>query len=91
SLDSLQSATILVALPFVLVMLALCWSLIKELRDDPGAGPARHHALHGMRDAVRAMVGDAVSEQGPVRHPRLRRVAESARDRDDGTGRPPGS
>ncbi|MFE7121779.1 BCCT family transporter [Streptomyces sp. NPDC057654] len=90
-LNSLQSATILVALPFVLVMLALCWSLIKELRDDPGAGPARHHALHGMRDAVRAMVGDVVSEQGPVRHARLRRVVESARDREDGTGSPPGT
>ncbi|MEU4209443.1 BCCT family transporter [Streptomyces sp. NPDC026206] len=85
-LKSLQSATILVALPFVVVMLALCWSLLRELRTDPGAGPARHHAMHGLRDALRTMVGEAVSEQGPVRHPRLRRVAESSRDRDgDGT------
>ncbi|MFD9335376.1 BCCT family transporter [Streptomyces sp. NPDC060028] len=76
-LKSLQTATILVALPFVLVMLLLCWALVKELREDPGAGPARHHALHGMRDAVKAMVGDAVTEQGPARHPRLRRLAES--------------
>ncbi|MFD9356216.1 BCCT family transporter [Streptomyces sp. NPDC060031] len=84
-LKSLQTATILVALPFVLVMLLLCWALVKELREDPGAGPARHHALHGMRDAVKAMVGDAVTEQGPARHPRLRRLAESkGRGREDG-------
>ncbi|MBC2879096.1 MULTISPECIES: BCCT family transporter [Streptomyces] len=90
-LKSLQSATILVALPFVLVMLALCWSLLTELRADPGAGPARHHALHGLRDALRTMVGEAMTEQGPgpVRHPRLRRVAESARERGEGDdGRP---
>ncbi|MFI0976979.1 BCCT family transporter [Streptomyces sp. NPDC021093] len=80
-LNSLQTATILVALPFVLVMLGLCWALIKELREDPGAGPARHHALHGLRDAVRAMVGDAITEHGPDRrHPRLRRAAKSRTD-----------
>ncbi|MFI1101852.1 BCCT family transporter [Streptomyces melanogenes] len=62
-LKSLQTATILVALPFVLVMLGLCWALLKELREDPGAGPARGHALHGVRDAVRAMVGEALTEQ----------------------------
>ncbi|PKV88775.1 BCCT family transporter [Streptomyces sp. TLI_146] len=62
-LKSLQTATILVALPFVLVMLGLCWALIKELREDPGAGPARGHALHGVRDAVRTMVGEALTEQ----------------------------
>ncbi|MEV4432455.1 BCCT family transporter [Streptomyces sp. NPDC049585] len=82
-LTSLQSATILVALPFVLVMLALCGALLSELREDPGAGPARHHALHGLRDALRTMVGDAMTGQGPVRHHRLRRVAESARERGD--------
>lgn len=58
-------------------MLLLCWALVKELREDPGAGPARHHALHGMRDAVTAMVGDALTDHGPARHPGLRRVAES--------------
>ncbi|MFF2191659.1 BCCT family transporter [Streptomyces sp. NPDC058157] len=84
-LKSLQTATILVALPFVIVMLLLCWALLRELRADPGAGPARHPALHGLRDAVRAMVGEAVGESGPDRHPRLRRVAETrARDRGDG-------
>ncbi|MFE2478360.1 BCCT family transporter [Streptomyces sp. NPDC059389] len=83
-LKSLQTATILVALPFVIVMMLLCWALVKELREDPGAGPAHHHALHGMRDAVTAMVGDAVTDRAPTRHPRLRRLAESPRrDRED--------
>ncbi|MEV5981119.1 BCCT family transporter [Streptomyces sp. NPDC052114] len=76
-LNSLQSATILVALPFVIVMLTLCWALLKELREDPGAGPARGHALHGLRDAVRMMVGDAITEQTPDRHHRLRRIVRS--------------
>ncbi|GAA2534558.1 BCCT family transporter [Streptomyces fimbriatus] len=82
-LNSLQTATILVALPFVVVMLLLCWALLKELREDPGAGPARHHALHGLRDVVRAMVGDAVTEQSGVRHHRLRRAARSRTESDD--------
>ncbi|MFD4633361.1 BCCT family transporter [Streptomyces sp. NPDC058284] len=76
-LNSLQSTTILVALPFVVVMLALCWALLKELRADPGAGPARGQALHGLRDAVRTMVGDAITEQTPDRHRRLRRAIRS--------------
>ncbi|MGY3339732.1 choline/carnitine/betaine transport [Streptomyces filamentosus] len=80
-LDSLQTATILVALPFVVVMLVLCWALLKELREDPGAGPARHHALHGMRDAVRTLVGEAMTEQGGgSRHHRLHRAARSRTD-----------
>ncbi|MFF5503803.1 BCCT family transporter [Streptomyces roseolus] len=80
-LNSLQTATILVALPFVVVMLLLCWALVRELREDPGAGPARHHALHGMRDAVRALVGEAMTEQGSgSRHHRLRRAARSRTD-----------
>ncbi|MFE0173405.1 BCCT family transporter [Streptomyces sp. NPDC059002] len=82
-LSSLQSATILVALPFVVVMLTLCWALLKELREDPGAGPARGHALHGLRDAVRAMVGDAITEQTPERHPRLRRIVRSRSQDED--------
>ncbi|MEV5594604.1 BCCT family transporter [Streptomyces sp. NPDC052496] len=87
-LGALQTATILVALPFVFVMLALCWALLKELRGDPGAGPARHQAMHGLRSAVRAIVGETITEQGPVRHPRLRRAADAKRTGDD-TG-PPG-
>ncbi|GAB7187793.1 BCCT family transporter [Kitasatospora sp. Ki12] len=57
-LTALQNATILVALPFVVVMLLLCVSLVKELREDPAAAPSRFHPAHGLRDAVRATVGD---------------------------------
>ncbi|MBA0052168.1 BCCT family transporter [Streptomyces sp. AJS327] len=86
-LESLKSGTILVALPFVLVMLGLCWALLRELRTDPGAGPTRHQRLHGMRDAVRLMVGDELVERRRERrHPRLRRAAESRRA--DGEERP---
>ncbi|MEV6246591.1 BCCT family transporter [Streptomyces sp. NPDC051742] len=79
-LNSLQTATILVALPFVVVMLALCWALLKELREDPGAGPVRHHAMHGLGDAVKALVGEATTEQGGSRHHRLRRAAKARTD-----------
>ncbi|MER7844561.1 BCCT family transporter [Kitasatospora sp. NPDC096077] len=63
-LTALQNATILVALPFVVVMLLLCVSLVKELREDPAAGPSRFHAAHGLRDAVRVAVGEALAERG---------------------------
>ncbi|MFF8315939.1 BCCT family transporter [Streptomyces bobili] len=82
-LNSLQTATILVALPFVVVMLFLCWALLKELREDPGAGPSRQHAMHGLRNIVRTMVGDAVTEQSQTRHYRLRRAAKSRTESDD--------
>ncbi|WP_175410480.1 BCCT family transporter [Streptomyces sp. TRM64462] len=88
-LNSLQTATILVALPFVVVMLGLCWALVTELREDPGAGPARLHALHGLRDVVRTMVGDAVTEAAPARHHRLRRAARARTEGEsegDGSG-----
>ncbi|MER7830413.1 MULTISPECIES: BCCT family transporter [unclassified Streptomyces] len=85
-LNSLQTATILVALPFVVVMLCLCWALLRELREDPGAGLVRHPALHGLRDVVRTMVGDAVTEQVPGRHHRLRRAARARSESEDDTG-----
>ncbi|WP_327682900.1 BCCT family transporter [Kitasatospora sp. NBC_00458] len=61
-LTALQNATILVALPFVVVMLLLCVALVKELREDPAAGPSRLHAAHGLRDAVRVAVGEALAD-----------------------------
>ncbi|MGV9264686.1 BCCT family transporter [Kitasatospora sp. NPDC003701] len=63
-LTALQNATILVALPFVVVMLLLCLALVKELREDPAAGPSRFHAAHGLRDAVRVAVGEAMASAG---------------------------
>lgn len=82
-LNSLQTATILVALPFVVVMLLLCWALLRELREDPGAGPARHHPLHGLREVVQAMVGDVVTDRDRTRHHRLRRAARARTETDD--------
>ncbi|HEX5568912.1 MAG TPA: BCCT family transporter, partial [Streptomyces sp.] len=76
-LEGLKTGTILVALPFAVVMVAMCWALVKELREDPAAGPLRHPAMHGMRDAIRSMVGEAVSDRTTVRHHRLRRAVEA--------------
>ncbi len=68
-LTALQNATILVALPFVVVMLALCVALVKELRMDPAAGQPRFHAAHGLRDAVRVAVGEAMAQARGDRNP----------------------
>ncbi|WP_106399942.1 BCCT family transporter [Actinocorallia populi] len=57
-LESLQQATILVALPFVVVMLLLCAALVKELRQDPGAGPHPRPHPHGLPDAIRRVSGE---------------------------------
>lgn len=60
-LEGLKNATIIVALPFVFVMLLLCVSLMKELMADPGANPLRQHLRHkGFREAMRRMVGQEV-------------------------------
>ncbi|MFC6581174.1 BCCT family transporter [Planomonospora parontospora] len=57
-LEALQQATILVALPFVVVMLLLCAALVKELREDPGAGPRPQFHPHGLPDALRRVSGE---------------------------------
>ncbi|MFE7519858.1 BCCT family transporter [Streptomyces halstedii] len=85
-LDSLQSATILVALPFVVVMLGLCWATVRELKEDPSAGPPRSQALHGLRDAIRKMIGETVSEAPSSTHPRLRRAVDRAQRKDEEEG-----
>ncbi|AWL36975.1 MULTISPECIES: BCCT family transporter [Streptomyces] len=88
-LDSLQSATILVALPFVVVMLGLCWATVRELKEDPSAGPPRSQALHGLRDAVRRMVGETMSEGASSAlptHPRLRRAVDRAQRKEEEEG-----
>jgi len=61
-LQGLKNATIIVALPFVIVMLLLCVSLMKELTRDPAAHPLRYQLRHkGFRDAIRKLVGEEVS------------------------------
>ncbi|MFF0249313.1 BCCT family transporter [Streptosporangium sandarakinum] len=56
-LEGLQRATILVALPFLIVMLLLCLALVKELRRDPGvAVPRGRH--YGLPTAIRRAWGE---------------------------------
>ncbi|WP_026929621.1 BCCT family transporter [Glycomyces tenuis] len=63
-LEGLKNATIIVALPFVFVMLLLCVSLMKELNEDPGASRLRQQLRHkGFREAIRKVVGEEVSAQ----------------------------
>ncbi|NRQ31503.1 BCCT family transporter [Nonomuraea sp. NN258] len=61
-LKALQQATVLVALPFVVVMLLLCAALVKELREDPGAGPPRGVHPHGLPRALRRVSGEDDAE-----------------------------
>ena len=63
-LQGLKNATIIVALPFVIVMLALCVALMKELMQDPASHPLRHQLRHkGFREAIRKLVGEEVDSR----------------------------
>ncbi|GLY20979.1 choline transporter [Micromonospora sp. NBRC 101691] len=53
-LDALQQATIMVALPFVLVMLGLAVALLRDLARDPLVQPTRTRRPSGLAAAVRA-------------------------------------
>ncbi|SDD17396.1 BCCT family transporter [Glycomyces harbinensis] len=69
-LEGLKNATIIVALPFVVVMLALCVALMKELTVDPAANPLRHHMRQkGFRDAIRKLVGDEFDSRSTPSNP----------------------
>ncbi|WP_051704363.1 BCCT family transporter [Glycomyces sp. NRRL B-16210] len=69
-LEGLKNATIIVALPFVVVMLALCVALMKELSKDPAANPLRAHLRQkGFREAVRKLVGEEVETRSGHRNP----------------------
>ncbi|GAB3069189.1 BCCT family transporter [Micromonospora schwarzwaldensis] len=65
-LDALQQATILVALPFVVVMLGLAVALVREMAADPvlraGARPRRS----GLAAAVRAARSYEEEDPPPV-------------------------
>ncbi|MEU4420258.1 BCCT family transporter [Actinoplanes sp. NPDC024001] len=64
-LNALQQATIMVAFPFVLVMLALAVALLRDLANDPAAGPPRRGTHpHGLGDAVRTV---GLDQDGGVR------------------------
>ncbi|MEU5870234.1 BCCT family transporter [Glycomyces sp. NPDC047369] len=69
-LEGLKNATIIVALPFAIVMLALCVSLMKELTSDPAANVLRHHMRQkGFRDAIRRIVGEEVDTRTAAKNP----------------------
>ncbi|THV28407.1 BCCT family transporter [Glycomyces paridis] len=69
-LEGLKNATIIVALPFVVVMLALCVALMKELTADPAANPLRHHMRQkGFREAIRKLVGEEFQTRGGPKNP----------------------
>jgi choline-glycine betaine transporter len=59
ALSGLQTITIVAALPFVLVMVALCVSLVKDLRQDPLIVRARYGSK-----AVEQAVVSGVMEHG---------------------------
>lgn len=72
-LEGLKNATIIVALPFVIVMLALCVALMKELMTDPAANVLRHHMRQkGFRDAIRRIVGEEVETRTAPKNPWVR-------------------
>lgn len=77
ALTGLQNITIVVALPFVFVMIALCFSLVKDLRNDPMV--VRQEFA---RSAVEHAVVTGVSQHGDdfavaVRHDDSGAVAEA--------------
>jgi choline-glycine betaine transporter len=59
ALSGLQTITIVAAVPFVLVMIALCVSLVKDLREDPLVVRAEYASR-----AVEQAVVYGVSEHG---------------------------
>ena len=59
ALTGLQNITIVAALPFVVVMVALCFALVKDLRADPLMVRRRYGAA-----AVEQAVVDGVSKHG---------------------------
>ncbi|MFC4335560.1 BCCT family transporter [Salininema proteolyticum] len=68
-LDALKQATIIVALPFVVVMLLLCVALMKELRTDPASHPLRRQLRSmGFRETIRRMVGEEVQLHAQEEH-----------------------
>ncbi|MFI7023794.1 BCCT family transporter [Micromonospora sp. NPDC049900] len=62
-LDALQQATIMIALPFVLVMLGLAASLVKDMSDDPLLAPPTRPRRSGLAAAVRT--ARSYDDEGP--------------------------
>ncbi|MFF8382079.1 BCCT family transporter [Streptomyces kanasensis] len=86
ALAGLQHLTILVAAPFVLVMIGMCWALMKDLRKDPliVRGELAEEAVE---DAVIAghekYAGDFEIRIGPARDEAPRPTGERAPKKDE--------
>ncbi|WP_406105368.1 BCCT family transporter [Micromonospora globbae] len=65
-LDALQQATILVALPFVLVMLVLAAALLRDMARDPAVNPPPRVRRSGLAAAVRAARSYEEEDPPPV-------------------------
>lgn len=65
-LAALQQATILVALPFVVVMLGLAVALFREMSADPAVHPAARLRRSGLAAAVRAARSYEEEDPPPV-------------------------
>ncbi|MFR9780532.1 BCCT family transporter [Micromonospora sp. MS34] len=65
-LAALQQATILVALPFVVVMLGLAVALVREMAVDPAVRPAVRPRPFGLAAAVRAARSYEEEDPPPV-------------------------
>jgi choline-glycine betaine transporter len=61
-LDALQNGAILAATPFAVLMLVMCWALLKALRQD-----FREEEALEATDLGRAPVGARVAPPGPPR------------------------
>ena len=66
-LSALQQATIMVALPFVLVMLALAAALVKDMAQDPLLAVPERTRRHGLAEAVRTARSYEEEDPPPVR------------------------
>ncbi|MFG3423166.1 BCCT family transporter [Micromonospora sp. NPDC049460] len=66
-LDALQQATILVALPFVVVMLGLAVALVRDMALDPAVNPPPRVRRYGLAAAIRAARSYEEEDPPPVR------------------------
>ncbi len=91
ALAGLQHLTILVAAPFVLVMIGMCWALLRDLRKDPLIVRGEL-AEEAMEDAVIAghekYAGEFEIRIGPAQDDAPAATKED-RDRKDDPGTPP--
>ncbi|MDA0565621.1 BCCT family transporter [Streptomonospora sp. S1-112] len=85
-LDALQTFTILVASPFIVVMIGLCWALYVDLRRDPlrgrRLGPVRGNAPSpGSYGMILSAIAPATARTAPTGD-----TADGATATDTGTG-----